>query len=480
MDLSGLSLTDEELLNSLFLQLVETPYISRLGGSRNTYDYNSLFFPLGPFDISMAGPIDIGAAAYINPDESQISVTTDISQNTDPLSNFFIPSWEERTHTAPPSTTIRLLEPPTSLSPHIAHLWARDYTLAEWIDNMEKPDRLHTIRLPDGSGGTIDISSSQTLVLGTVYRDSISALFYRNQRNRWLARRTINHWRQRIWLKKPQCGVDLIEMEPVHEADAIYITDTINRAVYKFHRRDIFNCLISNISMADEMLPNPRSPTNPWTNSPFTLAQTITVCQQLITDYARRGRCPPVLFAAFCAAGYCIPHFLSTNLSMLSQYAITAYFKDIHPHNIETVIDTILQLLSAASVNYSPVAMRRWIRQTHITPMHREWLALIRDYTLYINLHIQTRVAWYDDGVIFRDVRRLYSRTRPVDPAGSRIRLTRDIGAARTPPIPLDLTGYNASLSAMTLLFGDNHQPLVLPTLPSLLSYFDISGTMLD
>lgn len=454
MDSSGSPLTNEQLLNSFFLQLLEPPTISRHTRDNN----NTMLFPQGLFDFSMSG---LGLLPASSPPS--------------PLSST---SWEERARIAPIRTTIRLLEPPAPSLLHISHLWTRDYTLTEWFDLIAAPDRPHTLTLPNGSGALVDVSSSQTHVLGTGYRDAISDVFYRNQRHRWLARWTLARWHHRIWRKRPQCGVDLIEMEPVRDTDAIYITDTTNRAVYKFHRHDIFNCLISNICTADEMLPNPRAPTNPWTNSPLTLAQTITVCQQLITDYARRGRCPPVLFAAFCASGYSISRFLSTNLSMLSQYAITAYFKDIHSHNVETVVDTILQLLSSASVNYSPVAMRRWLRQTPITPIHREWLALARDYTLYINLHIQTRISWYDDDFIYRDVRRLYSRTILVDPAGSRIRLTRNAATtARTPPIPLAVTGYDASMSAISLLFGD---PLMLPTMPSILGYFDVSGAMLD
>lgn len=438
--------------------------------------------PLEPADVhteSYTAPITSpragvtgSAAAVAHPEPANTPVTAP--------TGFVFPTWEERTRTPPPLTAIRLLEPPAPFPPPIAHLWARDYTLTEWFTLMAEPDRPHSLTLPDGSGGRTDISGTQTQVLGTEYRDAICDVFYRNQRRRWLARTVINRWRQRVWRKKPQCGVDLIEMEPVRDADAIFLTDTTNRTVYKFHRRDIFNCLISNICMADEMLPNPRPPTNPWTNAPLTLAQTIAVCQQLIADYARRGRCPPVMFAAFCAAGYSLPRFLSTNLSMLSQYAITAYFKDVHQHNLETVTDTILQLMTAARVNYSSVAMRRFLRQTPITPLHREWLALARDYTLYINLHIQARPTWYDEEFIYRDVRRLHSRTPLADPAGSRIRLGRTAAAAtRTPPIPSALMGADTSMSALALLLG-TQQPLVLPTLPSLLGYFDVSGATID
>ena len=228
------------------------------------------------------------------------------------------------------------------------------------------------------------------------------------QRTRWLARKVANRWRQRRW--PVQCNVDMIDMKPVPDADAILMTDTKRRTIYRFHSRDVFANLISNIGMSEEMLPSPRPPANPWTNAPLTFAQTVGVCEQLVRFYGKKGKCPPVLFAAFCAARFHLRRFYEQNSILLAQHAITSYFKDLHQHNEIVVLDTITILLTAAGLDYSAVAIRKWLRQPR-TPLHQEWLTMVRDYTLYINLRVQIRSTWISSAAIYVDVRALYART---------------------------------------------------------------------
>ena len=179
-------------------------------------------------------------------------------------------------------------------------------------------------------------------------------------------------------------------------------------------RRDVIQNLLSNICMSDEMMPYPRSPTNPWTNSPLTLSQVISLCGQIVMDYAKRGSCPPVLFSAYFEARFSLKRFLKNNSAMLSQHAIFSYFKDLTVSNIETVYDTIAQLVTESGLNYSHMAVRRWLNVRPQTDLHREWLLLVRDYTVYMNLHVQIRPHWIDTISIRNDVRQLYEQTIPM------------------------------------------------------------------
>jgi len=131
------------------------------------------------------------------------------------------------------------------------------------------------------------------------FAERTRAIFTANQRKRWLARLAVVRWTQRVWMKRVQCNVDMIDMAPVPDRDAIFLTDTKHRMIFRFHSRDVFKNLLTNICMSDEMLPTPRYPTNPWNNSKLTLAQTMGLCQQMVAAYGRKGRCPPVLLAAF-------------------------------------------------------------------------------------------------------------------------------------------------------------------------------------
>jgi hypothetical protein len=330
---------------------------------------------------------------------------------TEPLVPFL---WADRTQAAPAAGYIRpLSDPETAPTAMLRLWWSRDRTLTQWSEEI---NRITEARPTSGivqAGYPAD------------YEEQCWALLNRIQQTRWLARKVIAKLRNRVWMKRTQCNIDLIDMEPVKDRDAVHLTDNKHKMIYRFHLRDLFSSLMSNITMSDEMLPNPRPPTNPYTNAPLTLAQTIAVCQALLTDYAARGRCPPVLFAAFCAAGYDLDIFIKKNSSLLAQYAIQTYFKDVTPHNLDAVVDTALQLLTDSNIVHSPISVRRWLRQTPVTPLHREWLAMARDYTLYMNLHIQTRDTWFSESFIHADVRRLYERTPLPEPTSSRVRTLR-------------------------------------------------------
>jgi len=352
-----------------------------------------------------------------------------------PLINPFLP-WEQRTAEPPAPGTLRLLTPPPSeLQISLQNLWGSDRTLTEWVNLW-----------------TAENTEFEDAVYGEDYRAQIRAMFEANQRSRYLARWVIQRWRVRMWMKRTACNVDLIENQPVTAVDALYVCDTTNRTIYKFHRRDIYNNLLSNICASDEMLPCPRPPTNPWTNQPLTLPQTIAVCQQLVADYARRGRCPPVLFSAFWAARFDLSRFEQENATLLAQHAVTSYFKDLNDDAILTVFDTLTSLLVEAGCDFMPTAIRRWLRATPQTDFHRDWLAMVRDYTMYMNLHVQIRPSWHTRDHILADVRRLYARTWLPDPTSQQVRALRNLQQAPVLPPVQPLMPNSVSLLGLPLV----------------------------
>lgn len=327
--------------------------------------------------------------------------------------------------------------------------WAyTDKTLTEWTRDINAITDICTNTLPG-------------CLYPATYQEDACAFFYKLQRERWLARWAIMRWRHRMWSKRTQCNVDLIDMEPVADRDAIYLTDTKSRHIYRFHRRDIIQTYMSNICMADEMLPTPRHPTNPWTNEVLTIGQLIALSQQIATDFTRRGSCPPTLFAAFWAARFNIKRFREENSTLLAQHATMEYFKDLTAENLDTVYDTMMQLLDQAldaDVQYSPVTIRRWLALKPITQDHRYWLSMVRDYTLYINLHVQIRSYWFDDEWINRDVRTLFNATTFPNPRPERLRLAAPLQQQQMQP-------QTTSQFITSLVFGPTFSTSV--TVPS-------------
>ena len=334
--------------------------------------------------------------------------------NPNPNPNPSPPVWEQRCKTIPPPGTIRFLHPapPLCFDPF---LWAKDLTLTEWIQKLNQSENASPIaaafRPPN-------------------YTALLRALFEAQQRKRWLARIVVQRWTQRVWRRRTQCNIDMIDMQPVADKDAVFMTDTAHRTVFRFHRNDVFQTLLTNLSMSDEFFPTPRAPTNPWTNAKLTLAQTIGICEQLAAEYGRRCRSPPVLFAAFWASRFTLKRFQEENSSLLAQNAITQSFSDLNEMNQPLVFDTITNLLSIAGLTFSSFAIRKWLRQTPVSPLHREWLKMARDYTLYINLHVQVRAHWHTEDRVYRDVRLLYERTIPLEAPSRRMTLLRSVAEA--------------------------------------------------
>ena len=333
--------------------------------------YNALVETLQEYLTDSSSNVDLSGAA--TPQQQQ------------PLQQLPI-LWSERCSLSPAAGTIRLLVEPAENAP-----WAgRDFSLSQWI----------------------------TLVSANT---EAAPIFYKNQEIRWRAKAAMNRWRHTLWMRKTQCNVDMIDMAPIPAADAVFVTDVANRQVFRFHRRDVFNSLLSNICMSDDMMPYPRPPTNPWTNQVLTLTQTISICQQLVSHYGRQGRCPPVLFAAFCASRYDVQRFQNENSSLLAQHAIVSYFKDLTDENGPVVEETMINLLNEAGLDFSPTAIRRWLQARPMTPLHREWVTFVQDYTLFMNLHVQVRPNWRNRSSIRHDVAELYSRTTIPAPTRTRV-----------------------------------------------------------
>jgi hypothetical protein len=379
------------------------------------------------YELEYNGMIVDISGVLINPDVNNILIQTDLSGdlNSDLSSDLTSSDYTQSIEQALLNILDAQIQHSDShtLTQTPTHQGTRHPSIL-WADRCKEPPAEGVIRLltePDPSKpwSDRDFTFGQWMTLISSNEEA-APIFYENQRLRCLAKAAMNKWRHTIWMRRTQCNIDMIDMAPVPDRDAVFICDTTNRTVFRFHRRDIFNNLLSNICLSDEMMPTPRVPTNPWTNQPLRITQIMSVCEQLIEDYGRKKRCPPVLFAAFCASRYDVDRFQLENSSLLAHHAIVSYYKDLTPENGSVVEDTMITLLNDAQLDYSPNAIRRWLQSRPVTPLHREWLTFVQDYTLYMNLHVQVRPRWINRAYIRRDVADLYGRTTIPTPARRR------------------------------------------------------------
>lgn len=231
-------------------------------------------------------------------------------------------------------------------------------------------------------------------------------------REKWLARIVYQRWTLLVRKRRTPYNLDFIDQSPVQASDAVLMTDTRTRMVYIFHRRDIQSALVANLCQSDQMLAEPRAPANPYTNEPLTLAQIVSVCTQLNEHAARRGQCLPVVLAAFWSARFDLDRFATDNAPLLAHAAVKSFFAEITDANRETVYETMIQLIAASNIEFhSRHQLKEWLEQTPRTPLHGEWLALVRDYTLFMNMNIPARPSWRSEDAIYEDVRDVFDRS---------------------------------------------------------------------
>lgn len=364
---------------------------------------------------------------------------------------FFL-SWDSYAASPLPQNHIRCLTHPDTVTKnwYMSRLLWTDRTLAQWHEEIEAYAK------------AITDTPLARVFYPDYYVEQLRELFYRVQRQRWLARVVVQRWRYRVWSRRPACNIDLIMNEPIPERDAITLTDTKNRTIYRFHRRDLFRTMMANLTAADEFLPTPRAPTNPWTNQPLTRPQAQAVCQRLLADFATRGVCPPPLFAAFWAARFNLKRFYAENSAALAQHAIRSYFADITPEVAETMAHIMYELITESNVATIATlsSIRRWLLQKPTKPQHTAWLHLCRDYTLYQNLHVQARAHWYSRAWIMGDVERLMSQTPDLETPVTRIQMLRHGNPNSAAPLLAsslliqlpDINSVEEVLSAMQLI----------------------------
>ena len=223
-----------------------------------------------------------------------------------------------------------------------------------------------------------------------------------NVREKYLARWVLSRWRWRVWSKRTQCNLDLIDMAPVSDKDAFLLTDTTNRTVFRFHKRDVFRNLMANLGSFSQtdMIPTPRAPCNPYTNAPLTLAQTIAVCQQ----YRQ-----PLLLAAFCEARYDIRRFYFENPALLASHTIREFFKEMTDFNRPVLFEALIYLLTQAERRFSLRAIAAWLVERPATRLHDEWRVLIRDFMLFKEVNVYSR--WMTVEQMMDAVCTLYDRS---------------------------------------------------------------------
>ncbi len=155
----------------------------------------------------------------------------------------------------------------------------------------------------------------------------LESLFQQSQRMRWIARKWIRKVRMRILARRTVGLVDLHTVAEIPLEARVTIYDYPTRSCYAFHANTLERILTTSLSYHAYGIASPQEPKNPYTNVPFTLAQNLSLLQQLIRTLTLWNRVVPHKLMRWHAAHCSIRRLVHTHFRALQVDAAVSFLK---------------------------------------------------------------------------------------------------------------------------------------------------------
>ena len=144
---------------------------------------------------------------------------------------------------------------------------------------------------------------------------------------RWIARKWIRRIRMRILARRTVGLVDLHTVAEIPLEARITLYDYPTRSCYVFHTNTLERILVTCLSYHAYGIASPQEPKNPYTNVPFTLAQNLSILQQLGRNLALWNRVLPHKLIRWHTAGCSIQRLARMYYRVLQVDAAVSFLK---------------------------------------------------------------------------------------------------------------------------------------------------------
>ena len=165
----------------------------------------------------------------------------------------------------------------------------------------------------------------------TIYPDTgahIRYLFRENIGVRWTIRKWVDRVRRRIMDKRIVGEVDLYTTEEIPSDALVSVYDLKSKSKYMFHTNTICRILLSGLMYNSYGIAEPKAPTNPYTNIPWSIGQLICIVGQIIHNLNRYHCAIPYYIYLFRKETYNLKTFLTVNNTVLQIDASVVFFKN--------------------------------------------------------------------------------------------------------------------------------------------------------
>lgn len=175
----------------------------------------------------------------------------------------------------------------------------------------------------------------------------LEKLFAENMRVRMLIQKFIARIRIRLMNKRHIGETDLYTTLPIPDSARVTVYDTKTRSKYSFHTHTAIQCMTNNLTYSSYGISNPIEPKNPYTNLTWHMGQTMTLIEQISTNFLRAHRFLPELLFSYRINKYNVVEFYKKNLERLQIGAAVNFFKNIHDPDVISVYDELIEDLHA-------------------------------------------------------------------------------------------------------------------------------------
>ena len=146
----------------------------------------------------------------------------------------------------------------------------------------------------------------------------------------------INKYRQRKSYEK-SINTSFLSLESIFTSkNTIKIMENSCNKSYTFTKNELTQIFKQALISQSECFPNPKIPSNPWTNIEFNMKQLIYIYNLIECNKT------PIIIRLFKQSGFDIDVFTKINYRFLSHLACETYIKDVSDEDFEEVFDDFL------------------------------------------------------------------------------------------------------------------------------------------
>jgi hypothetical protein len=214
-------------------------------------------------------------------------------------------------------------------------------------------------------------------------------LFYKEQRMRWIARKWIRNLRLRCLNKHMADDSDLFTTLPIPAESCVTVYDYKTRSCYKFHTNTMVKMIVNSLTYASYAIADPQQPKNPYNNLPWTLAQSLSITQQVSRNLSLLNRFVPVFISRWVMCGCDVKVFAKAWYRTLQiDAAVKLFEKPERGEGYVLFCEVVEDLYSDHDESGYLIVKRHILSRVLPEDLMKEWDSFVLSQWIWENHHI--------------------------------------------------------------------------------------------